>query len=70
MPNINLLKSKMALAGDNQKSLANLLGVTTSAVNYKLNGNVRFSVDEISAIAKRYNLTNDEIVEIFMCEGD
>lgn len=65
MPNINLLKSKMVLKGETQIELAKVLGITRPALNVKMNGKNDFKQSEIYIIAKRYELTNDELVEIF-----
>ena len=64
--NVNLLKSKMALKGEAQIDLANAMGITRASMSVKMNGKNPFKLDEIKFIAKRYDLTNDEIVEIFI----
>ena len=63
--NINLLKSKMALYGDNQVKLAEALNITKNAMCFKLQEKNEFKRSEIEVIAKRYELTSDEIKEIF-----
>lgn len=63
--NINLLKSKMALNGDNQVRLAEALNITKNAMCKKLQEKNEFKRSEIEIIAKRYQLTSDEIKEIF-----
>lgn len=65
--NINLLVSKMALYGDNNKSLANALGISPQRLSAKKNGTngAEFTQGEIQIIKERYNLTNDEVTEIF-----
>ncbi|MBQ9737898.1 MAG: helix-turn-helix transcriptional regulator [Alphaproteobacteria bacterium] len=63
--NVNLLKSKMALNGDTQTTLAEAIGITQNAIWMKMNNRCEFKRSEIEAIAKRYNLTGDEIQQIF-----
>ena len=62
---VNLLKSKMALYGDNQVKLAEALNITTNSMCKKLQEKNEFKRSEIEIIAKRYELTSDEIKEIF-----
>ena len=70
--NIRLLKSKMVLAGDNVPALADYLGQTESNVYHKLNGKIKWTLRDIGMITKRYDLSNDEVVEIFIegCDED
>lgn len=64
--NTKLLRSKMVLFGDTNESLAEALGITPQAFSLKLNGNQEFKQSEIKAIKNRYELTPDEIVDIFL----
>ena len=41
--NVKLLKSKMALNNDNNKTLAKKLNITPSAISYKMNGKNKFN---------------------------
>ena len=70
--NIRLLKSKMVLAGDNVPTLAEYLGQSDTNVYNKLSGKISWTVRDICMIGNRYDLTNDEIVEIFIegCDED
>lgn len=68
--NIRLLKSKMVLVGDTTTELAEYLGQSRQNVHNKLNGTTVFSLQDVSAIQKRYNLTNAEVYEIFIKRGD
>lgn len=68
--NIRLLKSKMVLADDTTTELAEYLGQSRQNVHNKLIGLTAFSLQDVSAISKRYNLTNAEIYEIFIKRGD
>lgn len=62
---VNLLKSKMVLHGDGLIDLANALGITRNAMYCKMTQKYEFKQSEIAIITKRYNLTNDEIKQIF-----
>lgn len=62
---INLLRSKMALKGDTQNDLAAALGITPTALSSKMTQSYDFKQSEINTIAKRYDLTGDEIKQIF-----
>lgn len=55
----------MALNGDNQVRLAEALNITKNAMCLKLQEKNDFKRSEIEIIAKRYELTSDEIKEIF-----
>lgn len=68
--NIRLLKSKMVLAGDNMDDLAEYLGQSRQNVYNKFKGKIVFSLQDVSAVSKRYDLTNAEIFEIFIKRGD
>lgn len=62
---INLLRSKMALKGDTQADLADVLDITPQALSSKMTQSYDFKQSEINIIAKRYDLTGDEIKQIF-----
>lgn len=65
--NTVLLRSKMVLHGDNNSTLGQFLGLsyqTTSAKINNTNGS-EFTQGEILKIKKRYNLTAEEVDEIF-----
>lgn len=68
--NIRLLKSKMVLVDDTVDDLADYLGQSRQNVYYKFSGERAFSLQDVATIAKKYNLTNDEIVEIFIERGE
>lgn len=67
---MRLLKAKMVLFGDNVPSLARYLEQSDANVYNKLNGSRPFSLQDVSSISKRYNLTNAEVYEIFIKRGD
>ena len=66
--NLNLLYSKMALYGDNNESLARVLNLSPQRVSAKKNSTngAEFTQSEIQIIKERYNLTDKEVVEIFL----
>lgn len=68
MTNTNLLKSKMIAAGDENfvQAIADLLVCSRTTASKKLNGELQFTQGEIAIIADRYNLTADEIKQIFI----
>lgn len=63
--NSNILKSKIKLNGDTQEELAEYLGITNSTLSFKINGKNDFLRAEIQLIKQRYNLTPQEIDQIF-----
>ena len=52
----NLLKSKMSLHEDNNKTLAHKLKITSSAFSRKINGSSNFTIEEMKFIRKEYEL--------------
>ena len=61
-----LLRSKMVLHGDTNKSLADYLGISAKALNDKIHENgTQFKQKEIAGIKERYNLTDAETIAIF-----
>lgn len=67
--NKNKLISVMKLHGDTQESLAEVIGISLSRLNAKINetGGAEFTMGEIRIIKIRYNLTSQEVDEIFFC---
>lgn len=68
--NKNFLISKMKLFGDTQESLAKALGISLTRLNEKINetDGAEFWQHEIVAIKIRYNLTPDEVDQIFFAQ--
>ena len=68
MTNVNLLKSKMVATGDTDyiNKLATLLDVSRTTASKKLNGEKSFTQQEIAVIAAKYNLSAEDIKEIFV----
>ena len=66
-----MLKSTMVLFGEEDfvNTLALILNVSRQTAASRLNGTTEFSQSEIAIIAKRYELTDEEIRKIFI-EGD
>ena len=62
-----LLESKMKLKQDNQSDLANYLGISLSRLNAKINekDGAEFNQGEIKEIKRRYDLTPEEVDQIF-----
>lgn len=60
----------MVLFDDAVDDLADYLGQSRQNVYNKLSGDTAFSLQDVAAIAKRYILTNAEIVEIFIKRGE
>lgn len=65
MINERLFKSKMKLYGDTQESLAEHLGIAFTTLNRKIRGGGDFVQSEIKCIALKYELTPEELKEIF-----
>lgn len=74
MINKKLLKSKMALYGDDQNALAVALGITIQRLSAKMNAKqvtekvkaAAFTLAEVRIIMERYSLTSEEVVAIFL----
>lgn len=62
-----LLRSKMALFGDNNSLLAECIGISKQRFSAKINETkgAEFTQSEIKKIKDRYNLTEEEIESIF-----
>jgi plasmid maintenance system antidote protein VapI len=58
---INMLDEK----GSNQIKLAELLDISYPAIQNKINGRSEFKADEIAKIKETYNLTLEEVEDIF-----
>ena len=62
----NILKSKLSLKEKTQKDLAKALGLSKVSVSKKVNGLLRFSLPKVKKVKDYLDLTNDEVVEIFI----
>lgn len=65
MVNTPEFKAMLARHEATQSDIANLLGLSVSAVNGRINGQIEFRRNEISAIRKEYGLTDEETMSIF-----
>lgn len=65
--NTQLLKSYIVKHDRTQAMLAESMGISLSTLNAKINESVgrEFNQAEISFIKNRYNLTAEEVIEIF-----
>ena len=64
--NKELLRSVMVLNGDTNRDLAEFLDISEQSVSAKINENgTEFKQGEIAAIRQRYNLTADQVTDIF-----
>lgn len=66
---IRLLKSKMALRGDTQTKLAEILGIDKTTLSLKLAGKRDFKQSEMTEIVERYRLTQRDTYRIFHKAG-
>lgn len=55
----------MLTRGETQQDIADLLGVSRQAVMLKLNGHRRFRLDEVRTILKHYEITPEQLYQIF-----
>lgn len=65
MTNSRFLKAAMIRNGYTAGSLADSIGLSRQSMSYKLNNKRVFTVDEISAISEKLNLSLEEKEEIF-----
>ncbi len=65
--NARLLRSKMILYGDTNATLASALGISPTRFSAKINetDGAEFVQSEIEKIKTRYNLTAQDVVDIF-----
>ena len=66
MINQKLLHSKVALAGLTVKELAQKIGMPYQSFNNRKAGKIEFNSKEIKALKDVLNLTNDDVVVIFL----
>ena len=62
----NILKSKMILQEKTQSEMAKVLGLSLVSVSKKINGVIKFNLEEVKKIKEYLNLTDDEINQIFL----
>lgn len=63
----NKLESVMALHGENGKDLSKIIGRSRGTVSLKINGKdgAEFTLSEIKTIKEHYDLTPEQVNEIF-----
>lgn len=68
--NIQVLKSYLVRFGDTQDTLAEYLKISRHTLNKKINetGGAEFTLSEIAKIKRRYDLTAEELNNIFFGE--
>lgn len=68
MTDAKRFRSVMALNGQNQNDVAELLGITPVSVSRKINGESNFTQEEIMKLASAWKLTGELMVDIFFKE--
>ena len=53
---------------DTQSSLSEAMGMPQSALSARINGKIEFRQNEINFIRRRWNLTDEETVDIFFSD--
>ena len=61
-----MIQKNILLKEKTQKDLAKALGLSKVSVSKKVNGLLRFSLPEVKKVKDYLDLTNDEVVEIFI----
>lgn len=59
------LREQMDIYGDTLESLANYLNIAYQTLSKKMNGHVDFTRTEILKIKQRYNLSAEQVDNIF-----
>ena len=62
----NIFRGKLALNNLNVSDVLAELEITRGTYNKRLRSNGAFNAEQISKLKKLLNLTNDEVVEIFI----
>lgn len=64
---MNSLEMKVAMKRneDTQEKLAEALGLKISGISARINGHIDFRISEVEKIRDRYNLSNEDLVNIF-----
>lgn len=63
--NLDKLKGKLKEKRLSYKDVAGILGVSTTTVNSKMNGETRFYLEEIRLLSDCLGLSDEEKVKIF-----
>ena len=67
--NTMLFKIYMVKNNDTQETLGDILHLPQSAVSARINGKTQFRQDEMNVIRLRWNLSDQETVDIFFTKG-
>ncbi len=63
--NTTLFKTHMTKNQDTQAKLAEDMSIAQSALSMRINGKTEFRQSEINFIRKRYNLSDQETIDVF-----
>lgn len=66
--NVTEFRVEMLRHDDTNDTLAKALNVTSVTISNKINGNTDWTRPELSALRKRYSMSNDRFMEIFFDE--
>ena len=64
----NLFLAKMYEGNSNKIEISNVLGISKRSLDRRLENKTNFTIKDISSLKRHLNLTNDEVVEIFINE--
>lgn len=56
-----IIKAYMTLRGISQRELAEIVGITVTTLNHKINGKASFNRDEMEIIAKTLGVSVEEL---------
>ena len=65
MINTQLLKAKMILNSDDASDVSQAMKISTATFSAKLNNKKEFKAEEIYVLINRYDLTPQEVMDIF-----
>lgn len=66
--NKTLFKIHMVKNNDTQERLAEDMGIAQSSLSMRISGKIDFRQNEINFIRNRYNLTDQETIDVFFSE--
>lgn len=68
MVNYNLLNDKVKQSGLKYNHIAEIMGVSNSALSAKINGKRKLNLDDAVGLAKALNLTRADVQSIFFAD--
>lgn len=68
MTNTQLFKSYLVLRGITIQELSEMVDIPTSTLSNKINNKNDFKTSEVNAIAKKLDLTQEQIMEVFFAK--